>query len=146
MASSLSKLVNNLTEGIPEIKCKYKHDDKKGETCRIQYKDCHCFLESTIFKDSLTQCRCFCCNRNSHKQFDGNLKRRLFLIRTIFLTMIWLCLFYCCRNIFNLMNIWMIGKNSIKFCYLKRKIFTVTWKILLIQITHMQKEFVKISK
>ena len=44
------------------------------------------------------------------------------------------------------MNIWMIGKNSIKFCYLKRKFFTVTWKILLMQITHMQKEFVKISK
>ena len=29
MASSLSSLVNNLAEGIHEIKCKYKHDDKK---------------------------------------------------------------------------------------------------------------------
>ena len=35
MASSLSNLVNNLSEGIHKIKCKYRHDDKKCETCRI---------------------------------------------------------------------------------------------------------------
>ena len=28
MASSLSNLVNNLTEGIHRIKCKYGHNDK----------------------------------------------------------------------------------------------------------------------
>ena len=28
MASSLSNLVNNLSEGIHRIKCKYRHDDK----------------------------------------------------------------------------------------------------------------------
>ena len=28
MSSSLSNLPNNLAEGIPEIKCKYRHDDK----------------------------------------------------------------------------------------------------------------------
>ena len=28
MASSLSNLVNNLSEGIPRIKCKFEHDDK----------------------------------------------------------------------------------------------------------------------
>ena len=33
MASSLSNLVNNLSEGIQTIKCKYEHDDKKCETC-----------------------------------------------------------------------------------------------------------------
>ena len=32
LASSLSNLVNNLSEGIHRIKCKYKHDDKKCET------------------------------------------------------------------------------------------------------------------
>ena len=31
MASSLSNLVNNLSEGIHKIKCKYRHDDKKCE-------------------------------------------------------------------------------------------------------------------
>ena len=29
MASSLSNLVNNLSEEIHRIKCKYGHDDKK---------------------------------------------------------------------------------------------------------------------
>ena len=28
MASSLSKLVNNLSEGVHKIKCKYQHDDE----------------------------------------------------------------------------------------------------------------------
>ena len=28
MTSSLSNLVNNLSEGIHEIKCKYRHNDK----------------------------------------------------------------------------------------------------------------------
>ena len=35
IASSLSNLVNNLSEGIHKIKCKYGHDDKKCQTCRI---------------------------------------------------------------------------------------------------------------
>ena len=38
MASSLSNLVNNLSEGIHRIKCKYGHDDKKCETGGIKYK------------------------------------------------------------------------------------------------------------
>ena len=29
MASSLSNLVNNFSEGIHRIKCKFRHDDKK---------------------------------------------------------------------------------------------------------------------
>ena len=32
MASSLSNLGNNLSEGIHEINCKYGHNDKKCET------------------------------------------------------------------------------------------------------------------
>ena len=30
MASSSSNLVKNFTEGIPKIKCKYRHNDKKN--------------------------------------------------------------------------------------------------------------------
>ena len=37
MASSLSNLVNNLSQGIHRIKCKFGHDDKKCETCKIKY-------------------------------------------------------------------------------------------------------------
>ena len=35
MASSLSNLVDNLSEGIHRIKCKFGHDDKKCDTCEI---------------------------------------------------------------------------------------------------------------
>ena len=45
MASSLSNLVNNLSEGIHKIKCKYRQDDKKCETSGISHKVCNCFLE-----------------------------------------------------------------------------------------------------
>ena len=38
MASSLSNLFNNLPEETHKIKCKYKHDDNKCETCGIKYK------------------------------------------------------------------------------------------------------------
>ena len=63
MASSLSNPVNNLSEKIHRIKFKYKHDDKKCETCRIKYKYCHCFLEYTNFKDDLIEYRCLCCKK-----------------------------------------------------------------------------------
>ena len=35
MAGSLSSLVNNLSEVFHTIRCKYRHDDKKCETCVI---------------------------------------------------------------------------------------------------------------
>ena len=64
MASSLSNLVINLSEGIHKIKCKYPHNDKKCETCRIKYKVCDCFLECTNVKDDLIEYKCLCCNKN----------------------------------------------------------------------------------
>ena len=44
MSSALSSLVNNFLEVIHRIKCKFRHDDKKSETCVIKYKYCGCFL------------------------------------------------------------------------------------------------------
>ena len=38
MASLLPNLVNNVSQGIHKTKCKYGHDDKKCEICRIKYK------------------------------------------------------------------------------------------------------------
>ena len=55
MASSLSNLVNNLSEALHRIKCKLELDDKKCETCGIKYKYCNCFLEYTNFKDDLIE-------------------------------------------------------------------------------------------
>ena len=55
MASSLSNLVNNLSEGIHRIKCKYGHVDKKWETRWIKYKYCDCFLEYLNVKYDLIE-------------------------------------------------------------------------------------------
>ena len=60
MARRLSHLVNNLSEGISGIKCKYGCDDKKFETCEIKYKCCDCFLQYTNFKDDLIESKCLC--------------------------------------------------------------------------------------
>ena len=35
MASSLSNLVNNISEGIHKIKCKYRHDDKNVKLAEL---------------------------------------------------------------------------------------------------------------
>ena len=45
MASSFSKFVSNLSEGICRIECKYGHDHKKCKTCVIKYKCYNCYLE-----------------------------------------------------------------------------------------------------
>ena len=120
MASSLSNLVNDLAEGIYRIKCKYRHDNKKCKTSEIKYTNCECLLEQTNFQDNLIKYKRLC--------------------------FINLC--HCCKKVFNLLNILMIGKKPMELHHLKKKIFTVnlTWKILLMQITHTEKEFVKILK
>ena len=78
MTSSLSNLVNNLSEGINKIKCKYGHSDKKCETCRIRYKYCDFFLECTNFTDDLIEYKCICCNKSFQQNFDEKLKERFF--------------------------------------------------------------------
>ena len=62
-ASSLSNLANNLSERIHRIKCKYRHDDKKCETCGTEYKYFNCFLEYKIYKDNLIENKCLHCNK-----------------------------------------------------------------------------------
>ena len=64
MANSLLHLVNNFSEGIHRITCKYGHDDKKCEICGIRYKYCEYFFEYTNFKHDLIEYECLCCNRN----------------------------------------------------------------------------------
>ena len=45
MASSLSNLVNNHSEGIHRIKCKFWNDDENYQTYEIKYKYDNCSLE-----------------------------------------------------------------------------------------------------
>ena len=74
MASSLSNLVNNLSEAIHRIKCKFGRNDKKCEARGIKYKDIDCFLEYTKFKDDLIEYKCLCCNKSYQRKFDEKLK------------------------------------------------------------------------
>ena len=74
LEKSQSNLVNNLSERIRRIKCKYGQDDKKYETCRIKYKYCNYFLEQN-FKDDLIEKKCLLCNKNFQRKFDEKLKK-----------------------------------------------------------------------
>ena len=78
IASSLSNLVNNLSDKIHRIKCKFGHNDKKCETCGIKYKCYDCILEYTNFRDDLIELKCLRCNKNYQRKFDKKLKERLF--------------------------------------------------------------------
>ena len=49
MVSSLSNLVNYLSEGIHRVKCKYEHNKKKFETCAIKCEN-DIVMFSTIYK------------------------------------------------------------------------------------------------
>ena len=74
MAILSSNLVNNLSEGIHSIKCKFGQNDKKCEKCESKYKYCDCFPEYANFKDDLIKCKCLCCNEIYQQMFDKKLK------------------------------------------------------------------------
>ena len=123
MTSSLSNLVNNLSEEIHKTKCKYGHDDKKCETCVIKCKYCDCFLEYLIFKDDLRGYKCLCYNENYQHKFDENLKEQ-FINNTNFLNTTAISSFCCCEKVLILMNKWMIGKNDSKHHHLKKYFYS----------------------
>ena len=76
MEGSLSKLVNNLSQGLCRIKCKLEQNDKTCETCEIRYKHCDCFLEYTDFKDDLIEQKYLTksCNKIYQQNFNEKLK------------------------------------------------------------------------
>ena len=60
MATSLSNLVYNVTDGIHKFKCKY----------------CDLFLEYESVKDNLIKYKCFSCKKYYSNNLDENLKKR----------------------------------------------------------------------
>ena len=60
MASSLSNLVDNLTDGIHKIKC----------------EDCDCFLEYESVKDNLVKYKCLSYNKDYSNMLDEKLKKQ----------------------------------------------------------------------
>ena len=79
MASSLSSLVDNLSEGIHKIKCKRRQNyDKNCKTCGSKYNYCDYFLEYRNLKDNLIKYKCLICNKNCQTKFDEKLKEQSF--------------------------------------------------------------------
>ena len=78
MASSLSNLVNNLSEGYIESDVNLDTMIKNVKICGIRYKYCNCFLEYTNFKDDLIEFKCLCCKKKYQNKFHEKLKERLF--------------------------------------------------------------------
>ena len=111
MTSSLTNLVNNLSEWLHRIKCKLEHDDKKCETCGIKYKYWGCFWEYKNFKDDLIEYKCLSCNVIYQRKFNKKLKEIFFNA---------ISLFFYYEKVFILMSIWMIGSNLMKHHYLKK--------------------------
>ena len=124
MADLLSNLVNNLSERIHKTKCNYAQDDKKCKICGITYKVCNCFVEYINFIDDLTKYKYFLVTKIINKSLK-KLKELLFNAYK-FTNHDNKSLFHCCEKVFILINIWMIGNNSMKYHYLRKKIFTVT--------------------
>ena len=60
MATSLSNLVDNLTEEIHKIKCKY----------------CDCFLGYKSVNDDLIKYKCLSCNKKYSNRLDEELKKK----------------------------------------------------------------------
>ena len=61
MASSLSNLVDNLTEGSHNVKS----------------KGCDCFLEYKSVKDNLIKYECLSCNKDYSKKRDKKFKKAI---------------------------------------------------------------------
>ena len=78
----------------------------------IKYKYFDCFLEYKNFKDDVIGYKCLCCNKNYQNKFHEKLKER-HLINSNFITKTIISFFYCSEKVFSLMNIWIIGKNSV---------------------------------
>ena len=109
MATSLSNLIDNLTEGIHKIK----------------YKDCDCFLEYESVKDNSIKCKCLFCNKNHSKKIDQEFKK-LFKNTFKFSNNDTNKFTLLLKKLFIRMGIWMNAKNLMRHSCLKKKTFIAT--------------------
>ena len=103
MATSLSNLVDNLTEGIHKSK----------------YQDCDCFLEYESVKDNLIKYKCTYCSEDYSNKTGEKLKKRF--KNTFKFTNNDINKFCCKEKVFLLMSTWINGKNLMKYHCLKKK-------------------------
>ena len=82
-------------------------------------------LNIKITRDDSIKYKPLFCNGNYQKKFDENLKKRFFNTCKLFNHDINEFILLLQKNVYS-MNIWMIGKNSVKHHYLKKKVSTIT--------------------
>ena len=97
MATLLTKLVDNFSEGVHKVKC----------------KDCGCSLKYESLKNNLIKYKCYLVIKIIQESLMKNQKRNL---RTplSFPTIIQTNLFSCLETVFIPMIIWMIGKGLMR--------------------------------
>ena len=121
MASSLSILVNNVTEKTHTIKLKYRHDNTKYETCGIKSKAFECC--SKYKNDDLIVYKRLCSNKNNQLKFD--VKKRFANTCKFSNSNIDKFILLLGEDIYSYeyMNDW---QKLMKHHHLRKKIFTVT--------------------
>ena len=77
IASSSSNVVENLAEGINEIKCKHVHYNKNCKTCWIKYTKYECSLEYTNFESNLIPTQMFMLQKVLPKKNWWKLKQEI---------------------------------------------------------------------
>ena len=109
MSTSLSNLVNNLSEGVHNHKC----------------TDCKSYLDYITTKDEQLIFRCFRCKKNYEKGFNKELIQRFSNIYEFcngdlnkFILLL--------RKVFIHMNISIVGKDLMKHHCLTKKLFIAT--------------------
>ena len=107
MPTSLSNLVENLTEGIHKSKC----------------KDCDCFLEYESVKYTLIKYKCLSCNKNYSNKIHEELKKRFNNTFKFSNNDIYKFILLLRKGVYNLISTCMIGKPLMKQHDLKKKNF-----------------------
>ena len=120
MTNSSSHLVNNLSERIYKINYKYRHNDKKFETCGITYEVYDCFLNT---QDDLIEHKYLCCNKNCQQMLDEKWKQLFFNTYKFSKHDNNEFLLSLQKGVY---PIWMVRESSKEHNYLKMNIFTVT--------------------
>ena len=109
MSSSLSKLVDNLSEGLHNNKC----------------LDCESCLDYIKTKNEKLILKCFNCKTYYEKDFNKELIEK-FANTYEFCNKNLINSFCYWEKVFILMNIWIIGKDLMKHHYLIKSLFIVT--------------------
>ena len=127
MASSLSKLVHNLSEGIHNNKCSdcVANLDYIKITAKPMAEPSALGCSSLERKNEKLILECYNCKQRYKKKFNKELIKR-FASTYRFVLMTFINSYYCYEKVFILTNIWTIGKDLMKLHCLVKNHFIAT--------------------